>query len=52
MRPGCGFRMVLDRENRQSLMTEPGDGLVVEIYMGDLDLGRQGIGGDSEAVVM
>jgi len=47
-----GFRVILDGEDRQRPVTQAGDGLVVEIDMGDLDIGRQRVGIDGETVVV
>lgn len=33
-------------------MSQTGDGEVVEVYVGDLDLGRQAVGIDREAVIV
>ena len=44
--------MILDAENRQAMVPEPFQSLVVEIDVAGLDLGRQGRGIDGEAVVL
>ena len=47
-----GFRVVLDGEDGGVAVAEAFDGLVVEIDVGDLDVGGEGIGVDGEAVVL
>ena len=44
--------MILDAENRQAMVPEPFQSLVVEIDVAGLDLGRQGRGIDRKAVVL
>jgi len=47
-----GFRVVLDGEDRGVAVAEAFDGLVIEIDVGDLDVGGEGVGVDGEAVVL
>ena len=52
VRAGGGFGVVLHAEGRQLAVAQPFDGLVVEVDVRDLELGRQGLGIDGEAVVL
>ena len=49
---GGGFWVVLDGEDWGVAVAEAFDGLVVEIDVGDLDVGWEGVGVDGEAVVL
>ena len=52
MRARSGFGVILDREDRQGLVAKAGDRVVVEVDVRDLNIGRQRIGVDGEAVVV
>ncbi len=52
MRAGSGFGMVLHREDRQRLVSQAGDGVVIEIHVRDLDLGGQARFRNRKPVVM
>ena len=52
MRTWSRFRMILDRKDRKRLMPQAGDGFVVEVDVGDLDIGRQAFFRNRKAVVM
>lgn len=52
VRAGCGFRVVLNRKDRQRAVTHAFDAVVVEIQVSDFDFGRQAFGCDCEAVIV
>jgi hypothetical protein len=52
MRAGRSFRMILDRNDGQRLVTHAFDALVIKIDMSDLNLGRQRVSFDREPVIM
>src|SRR5688572_30190095 len=52
MRSGGGFRMILDRKDRQGFVSQPGDCVVVEVDMRHLNFSGKGVGVDSEAVIV
>ena len=53
MRAGTGFGVVLHGENRQLLVTQTFDRVVVEVYMRDLHLGGiERIKVDTETVIL
>ena len=53
VRAGGGFGVVLDAEERQRLVAQAFERLVVQVYVGQLDLvGVDGVGIDGEVVVV
>ena len=52
VRPGRGFGVVLDGEDRQPLVPHAFDAVVVEVDVRDFDFRRQAVGLDGEAVVV
>ena len=49
---GGSLRVILHRDDGQSLVTHAFDALVVEIYVRDLNLGRQRVGFHREAMIV
>ena len=52
MRPGRGFGMILDAEDRGLAMAHALHGAIVEIDVRDLHIGREGIRVHGEAVIL
>lgn len=52
MRAGSGFGVVLNAHNGLQTMTQAFDGAVIEINMGNLDTGWQGVGVNGKTVVL
>ena len=52
MRAGCSLRVILDREDRVRSGTNALNCLVIEIYMGDFHIGREGVPISSKAVIL
>ena len=52
VRAGCGFRMILDRDNRQRRVTHALDTLIIEIDMRHFDFGWEAIGLHRKAMIM
>ena len=52
MRPGRGFGVILDAGERIVLVSQPLDGLVVQIYVRDSDIAFKRIGVHGKAVIL
>src|SRR4051812_25376823 len=52
VRTGCSFGMVLNRKDRKAGVFHPFNTVVVEVDVGDLNLGRQAVGLDRESVIV
>lgn len=52
MRAGTCFGVILDRINRKASMTEPFDGVVVQVDVRDLAVAWKRIGIDREAMIL
>lgn len=46
------FRVILNRKQRQGFVPQACDGAIVEVEVGDLDLGLKRVGADREAMVL
>ena len=52
VRPWGSFRVVLNAENGKLPVPQAFDGLVVEVEVGDLHVGRQGVGINGKSVIL
>ncbi len=52
VRSGRSFRMILNRDNRQSFVSHAFNATIVEIEVSDLYIGRQTISEDRKAVIV
>ena len=52
VRAGCGFRMILNRDDRQRRVPHALDTLVIQVDMRHFDFGRQAVGLHGKAVIV